>query len=63
MTERQRVTLHGGPLDGMEWEWEQPITDDPGAYMIVPGETSRAIYEPDPPPADQTRWIYRGMIG
>lgn len=61
MTERQRVTLHGGPLDGMEWE--QPITDDPGAYMIVPGLLSRAVYVPDSPPADQTRWLYRGMIG
>lgn len=62
MRQRVRVTLHGGPLDGMTWE--QPcLGADPGAYMIVPGETSRAIYEPDSPPADQTRWLYRGMIG
>lgn len=62
MAERRRVTLYGGPLDGMDIG-EQPIGDDPGAYMIVPGEMSRAIYEPDPPPADQGRWVYRGMIG
>lgn len=55
------VTLHGGPLDGMVLPG-QPITDDPGAYMIVPGQTHRAIYEPDDG-ADPAVWRYRGDIG
>lgn len=55
------VTLYGGPLDGMVLP-RQPVTEDPGAHMIVPGELSRAIYDPDPEgPPD--RWHYRGMIG
>lgn len=55
------VTLMGGPLDGMVLP-NQPVTDDPGAFMIVPGEVSRAIYDPDPDgPPDV--WHYRGPIG
>jgi hypothetical protein len=55
------VTLMGGPLDGMTMD-NQPVTDDPGAYMIVPGELHRAIYDPEPDgPPDV--WHYRGTIG
>ncbi|MCG5213430.1 hypothetical protein [Streptosporangium sp. KLBMP 9127] len=56
------VRLVGGPLDGMTLP-NQPRTDDPGAYMIVPGQSYRAIYEPDPDPADPAIWRYRGDIG
>lgn len=35
--ETHTVRLFGGPLDGMTLP-KQPVTDDPGAYMIVPGE-------------------------
>lgn len=61
MTRRQ-VTLTGGPLDGMEFPDPDPESDDPGAYMIVPGETHRAVYEPDPE-GDRSRWYHRGYIG
>ncbi|MEV4096988.1 hypothetical protein [Streptosporangium saharense] len=55
------VTLLDGPLDGMVLP-RQPLDDDPGAYMIVPGWTSRAVYEPDPG-GDPAVWRYRGEVG
>lgn len=55
------VTLIGGPLDGMDIG-TQTITDDPGAYMIVPGTDSRAAYEPRPG-EDPTRWHFQRMLG
>ena len=55
------VTLYGGPLDGMVLAG-QPITADPGAYMIVPGWEKRAIYEPEDG-TDPAVWRYRGDIG
>lgn len=55
------VTLHGGPLDGDVLP-NQPLDDDPGAYMIVPGWTARAVYEPDPD-GDPAVWRYRGEVG
>ncbi len=60
MAETMTVTLMAGPLDGMTLP-DQPVTDDPGAYMVVPGETTRAVYEPAPdgPP---NIWRYRGTI-
>lgn len=61
MPEQMAVTLMGGPLDGTVLP-SQPVTDDPGAYMIVPGELSRAIYEPDPE-GEQALWRFRGWIG
>ncbi len=61
MAETMTVTLMGGPLDGMTMA-NQPITPDPGAFMIVPGEISRAIYDPEPDgPPDV--WHFRGRIG
>lgn len=58
MAERREVTLLGGPLDGMAFL--AACEDDGGAYMIVPGESSRAVYEPDD---DPDVWLYRGLIG
>ena len=54
------ITLHGGPLDGMTFP--DPGGDHPGAYMIVPGELARAIYEPEPG-GDPGRWHFCGWIG
>lgn len=51
----------GGPLDGMTLP-KQQLGDDPGAYMIVPGEMHRAIYEPGPGD-DPATWRYQGDIG
>ncbi len=60
MAEAMTVTLIGGPLDGMVLP-DQPVTDDLGAYMVVPGETHRAVYRPQlNGPAD--RWHYGGQI-
>ncbi|RKR98968.1 hypothetical protein DFP74_6689 [Nocardiopsis sp. Huas11] len=67
------VVLVGGPMDGTV----QPMPHasvyadpDPGAYLIpdtdlkapddAPG--ARAVYEPDPAPADPLRWIWRGWV-
>jgi len=55
------VTLMGGPLDGTVLPG-QAESDDPGAYMIVPGEMSRAIYEPAPGGRPDV-WHYRGLFG
>ncbi len=55
------VTLHGGPLDGMVL-LGQPITADPGAYMVVPAREKRTVYEPDVG-GDPAVWKYRGDIG
>ncbi|WP_271220554.1 hypothetical protein [Streptosporangium carneum] len=55
------VTLYGGPLDGMVLP-AQPITSDPGAYMVVPGSVARAVYEPTLG-GDPAVWRYRGDIG
>ena len=55
------VRLMGGPLDGMILP-AQPVTDDPGAYMIVPGEMHRAVYEPLPG-EDPAVWHHQGYIG
>ena len=51
----------GGPLDGTVLPG-QAESDDPGAYMIVPGEMSRAIYEPAPGGRPDV-WHYRGLFG
>ncbi|GHE47116.1 hypothetical protein GCM10017673_56160 [Streptosporangium violaceochromogenes] len=61
MTDTQQVTLYGGPLDGMVLP-DQPVTEDPGAYMIVPGEARRAVYEPVPGGSPEV-WHRRGYIG
>ncbi|MEU0516654.1 hypothetical protein [Streptosporangium sp. NPDC006007] len=61
MTGRQ-VTLVGGPLDGMEFPDPDPGADDKGACMIVPGEMSRAVYEPDPGGPPEV-WHHRGWVG
>lgn len=55
------VHLMGGPLDGMVLP-DQPVTDDPGAYMVVPGEERRAVYEPRPG-EDPTVWHHQGYTG
>ncbi|GHE48731.1 hypothetical protein GCM10017673_57940 [Streptosporangium violaceochromogenes] len=47
MTDKQEVTLYGSPLDGMVLP-DQPVMDDPGVYMIVPGTDRRAVYDPRP---------------
>ncbi|MEV4242222.1 hypothetical protein AB0J63_02310 [Streptosporangium canum] len=63
MTERH-VTLMGGPLDGTTVPGPMVIADgtlETGAYMVVPQETSRAVYEPEPG-ADPYIWHYRGWI-
>ncbi|MGV9777428.1 hypothetical protein [Streptosporangium sp. NPDC003464] len=63
MTERH-VTLLGGPLDGTTVPGPMVVTDgtlETGAYMVVPRETSRAAYEPEPG-ADPYIWHYRGWI-
>jgi len=59
--ETHTVRLFGGPLDGMVMA-NQQLGDDPGAYMIVPGEMHRAIYEPTPG-EDPATWHYQGDIG
>ncbi|MGW4426588.1 hypothetical protein [Streptosporangium sp. NPDC004631] len=61
MTRRQ-VTLTGGPLDGMEFPDPDPESPDPGAYMTVPGEDRRAVYEPHPG-EDPAVWHHQGYIG
>ncbi|MDF5756631.1 hypothetical protein [Spongiactinospora sp. TRM90649] len=53
------VRLFAGPLDGMVLP-NQSIGPNPGTYMVVPGQMQKVIYDPDPPPADQTLWHYRG---
>lgn len=40
---------------------DQPTTDDPGAYMIVLGEMTRAVYEPDPDGPPEVRH-HRGWV-
>lgn len=52
----------GGPLDGMEFPDPDPGADDPGAYMIVPHEARRAVYEPRPG-EDPAVWHHQGYIG
>lgn len=58
----EQVKLVGGPLDGMEFPHPDPESSDPGAYMIVPGEMHRAVYEPLPG-GDRDVWHYGGLIG
>ncbi|MER7129724.1 hypothetical protein [Streptosporangium saharense] len=53
------IRLMGGPLDGMQWADESP---GDGAYMIVPGEIARAVYEPRPD-GDPWVWHHVGWIG
>lgn len=60
MTDRT-VQLVGGPLDGMTFS-PDPDDPDPGAYMIVPGEQARAIYEPQDGD-DPDRWHHTGWVG
>ncbi|WP_214417331.1 hypothetical protein [Sphaerisporangium fuscum] len=62
MVEGPRVVLWGGPLDGMEVEAAEPEEHGAGAYMIVPGEVSRAVYEPADDD-DPGVWVYRGLMG
>lgn len=53
------MRLTGGPLDG-----DVITTDDdgdPGAYMVVPGWSRRAVYGPDPD-GDPCVWRYQGEI-
>lgn len=59
---RRVVQLVGGPLDGLSFEATPPtrvggeLVD--GAYMLVPGELARAVYEPAE--GDQPdRWHFR----
>lgn len=55
------VQLHGGPLDGMVLP-DQVLGASPGAYMLVPNEERRAIYEPDDG-GDRALWRFRGYVG
>lgn len=55
----------GGPLDGQTLDTTGWSDDEirAGTYEIVDGwGEERAAYDPDPPPADPTRWIYRGPV-
>lgn len=61
MTDRT-VQLVGGPLDGMTFPHPDPDDPEPGAYMIVPGELARAIYEPTEGD-DPDRWHHTGWVG
>ncbi|MEV5411026.1 hypothetical protein AB0K60_19550 [Thermopolyspora sp. NPDC052614] len=61
MTDRT-VQLVGGPLDGMTFPHPDPAAPDPGAYMIVPGELARAVYEPTEGD-DPDRWHFGGWVG
>lgn len=54
-----RVRLAGGPLDGGTIAVDGD--DEAGAYMVVPGWSRRAIYEPDPD-GDPRVWLFRGEI-
>ncbi|MFF4412103.1 hypothetical protein ACFYY8_06190 [Streptosporangium sp. NPDC001559] len=54
------VRLIGGPLDGGLLPGQE-IDDDPGAYLVVPGWVSRAVYEPLPD-GDRAVWYYRGDV-
>ncbi|MBB6172159.1 hypothetical protein HNR23_002219 [Nocardiopsis mwathae] len=67
------VELIGGPMDGSVQQMQHAAIyedPDPGAYLVVdddhkaPGGDpgARAVYEPDPPPADPRRWVWRGWI-
>lgn len=56
------VTLVGGPLDGMSFPHPGDVSADPGAYMIVPGEQARAVYEPRQDD-DPDRWHFDGWVG
>lgn len=66
MTDRI-VQLVGGPHDGLTFPAAPPTplgdgTFVDGAYMLVPGELARAVYEPvegDHP----DRWYFDGWIG
>ncbi|MFI0425116.1 hypothetical protein [Spongiactinospora sp. 9N601] len=60
MQTQRTVSLRGGPLDGMTFPAAPPDEWGDGAYMIVPGQMSRAVYEPDAPGEDI--WAYRGDI-
>ncbi len=77
MSERERdVELVGGPDDWRGRTVQMPVDldrprEEIGAYLISAhtpprGEEEdvdpRAIYEPDPEPADPLRWIFRGWI-
>lgn len=55
------MQLFEGPLDGMTFSAAPPGEHGDGAYMIVPGEMSRAVYEPEDD--GQDRWTFRGWIG
>lgn len=67
------VELVGGPMDGCTQPMPTSVVygnPDPGAYLVpdndlktpetMPG--GRAVYEPDPPPASPTRWLWRGWL-
>ncbi|MFJ9521877.1 hypothetical protein ACIRPK_26935 [Kitasatospora sp. NPDC101801] len=54
--------LRGGPLDGQlvdvrGWNSEQLSA---GAYLLIPGNTERADYEPRP--GDPTQWDFQGNV-
>lgn len=61
-TDTRTVELIGGPHDGLRFPAQPPGEFGDGAHMIVPGEMSRAIYEPDED-GDRDRWTFRGWIG
>ncbi|MFC7331489.1 hypothetical protein [Marinactinospora rubrisoli] len=67
------VRFVGGPDDWRGRVMEVPVSDpsDPGTMLIsdhVPWRPDdedldpRAVYTPDPPPADQRVWIFRGWF-
>jgi len=67
------VVLIGGPMDGtLQPMLKTAVYDDPhpGAYLVPDSDTkapvewpgARAVYEPDPAPADPLRWIWRGWV-
>ncbi|MBB4920907.1 hypothetical protein [Streptosporangium saharense] len=56
------IRLMGGPLDGMSWPVDEGEPPGDGAYMIVPGEIARAVYEPRPD-GDPLTWHHVGWIG
>lgn len=58
---RGQVTLWGGPLDGTRVEADPAGEYGAGAYMVVPEEEFRAVYEPVSG-GDPDVWYYGGWI-
>jgi hypothetical protein len=52
-----QVELRGGPLDGLV----SLVAEENGVYLVVPGTSGRALYEPEAG-GDPDVWTYRGMV-